>query len=503
VTFRSGILTKRAGTNLVLGRYDAAKADALASRTGAPSDWKAYFTAGRAAYGLCDYQTSRKYYESALELNPPATSNVKKEYARCLSRLSEESTGSYDFPSLLSSLSPTAVHLDVASFLSNAVVADSTLHGRGLFAARDIRAGELLYAEKATLMPNQYEPSRASAALYAMMVRQLYDNPSLAGPVLSLYGGDYPRSGVEGTLVDDVPVVDVFLVESIRTKNCFSAPLSTVENTRPPPPTTTPNTTSASNSNRMAKGLWPHASYMNHSCVPNSMRSFLGDLLISRATRDIRRGEELSQQYVPVKALVDVRQAQLLAGWGFTCGCALCAAESRGSADTLARRKEVLGRIEKVCGKNVPDQGRKTIIPDSVIRNVERLARLLEEMHEAEVYEGLPRLALVYPVNWLIEAYKGRKAHIKVVRYALKLLREFGFRAPVDEGVEWEPREMYSGEGGRWSLMTIHVVLALRSAAEGYRALGRGDMAGKCEDAARFGYMMVTGFENDLAVLNV
>lgn len=421
-------------------------------------------------------------------MNPPATSGVRKEYARCLSRIDEESSGSYNFTALFDSLSPTNVHLDVASFLSNTRVAESPLHGRGLFAARDIKAGELIYLEKATLMPNQYEPSRASAALYAMMVRQLYDNPSLAPPILSLYGGAYQRSGREGELVDGVPVVDVFLVESIRTKNCFSAPLSTLEDTKP----TTP-------SGRAAKGLWLHASYMNHSCVPNSMRSFLGDLLVSRATRDIAEGEELSQQYVPVKALWDVRQAQFLAGWGFTCQCALCKAESRGSADMLKRRKEVLGKIERVCGKKAPDKG---LMPDSAIRTVDRLLKQLEDLHEMEIYAALPRLALVYPVNWLIGAHRGRKSHAKVVRYALRLLREFGFQAPADEAEDWEPRRMYDGKGGA-SLMTIHVVTALKYAAEAYRYLGREDMAVRCEEAGRFGYKMVTGFDNDLAVLDV
>ncbi len=43
-------------------------------------------------------------------------------------------------------------------------------------------------------MPNQYEPARASAALYASMVRQLFDNPSLAKSVFKLHAGDlgYP-----------------------------------------------------------------------------------------------------------------------------------------------------------------------------------------------------------------------------------------------------------------------------------------------------------------------
>lgn len=484
--FREGVYAKRAGTNLALGRYDAAREDAMRSLTGGNGDWRGWFTAGRAAYGLGNYRVAKEHFEKALEQKPNAA-GVQKELARCLTRLEEEEKGNYDFKKLFESLSPTNVHLDVGSFLSNTRVGDSATHGHGLFATRDIAAGELIFAEKALVMPNQYEPARASAALYAMMVRQLYDNPSLSSKLLPLYGGAYPRTNHEGEIIDGIPVVDVFLTEYIRQANCFSAPLSTLIDTKPITP-----------GNRMAKGLWAHASYMNHSCVPNSMRSFLGDLLISRAVRDIRADEEILQQYVPVKAVYDIRQAQFKVGWGFLCQCPLCAAEARGSSENLAKRRELLAKIEKACAKKPPSKG---VLSDSAIRTVDRLAKQLEELHEREVYDGLPRLALVYPTNWLIEAYRGRKKWGLVVRYVLKLLREFGFRVPVDEGEDWVPKEMYTGSGEA-SLMTIHVVTALRAAAEAYRALGRGEMADKCEEAGKFGYSMIVGFETDLSVLD-
>lgn len=487
--FKSPIYTKRAGTNLVLGRYDAAKADALASLTDTPGphDWKAYYNAGRAAYGLCDYQSSNTLLSKALELNP-THEGIQREHARCRARLREEETGEYDFAAMAASLTAQSVHLDRGSFLGNTRVAASPHHGRGLFAARDLRAGDLVFAEKATLMPNQYEPARASAALYALMVRQLCDNPSLAGAVLDLHPGEgYARSGREGELVDGVPVVDVFLVEAIRTKNCFSAPRSTLEDTRPSAP-----------DGRLAKGLWVHASYMNHSCVANTMRSFVGDMLISRATRDIRAGEEIFQQYVPVKSVPDLRNRQYREGWGFECGCELCARE-RGSPEAmLARRKEALAAVEKLCNKKLP--GRE-LIPEAAIRAVARLAQQLEELHEPETYDGLPRLMLIYPCNWLIGAHRGRKNHAKVVKYGLKVIRNFGFRVPRDEEADWDPREMYTSSGDA-TLMTVHVVSALRRLAEAYEALGRKEMAERCVAAAEFGYMLVTGFKNDISNLD-
>ncbi|KAK4156156.1 SET and MYND domain-containing protein 4 [Chaetomidium leptoderma] len=486
--FKAPIHTKRAGVNLILGRYDSAKADAMASRSGGPQDWKAYYNAGRAAYGLCNYTESNTLLTTALDLNPTNT-NIQKEHARCQARLREEETGDYDFPAMLASLSPHSVHLDRGSFLRNTRIAASAHHGRGLFATRDLRAGDVVFVEKATLMPNQYEPARASAALYALMVRQLCDNPSLAGAVLGLYGGaEYTerRSGGEGTTVDGVSVVDVFLVEGIRTKNCFSAPRSTLEDTRPSLP-----------EGRLAKGLWVHASHMNHSCVANTMRSFLGDVLISRATRDIKEGEEIFQQYVPVQTLVDLRNKQFKDGWGFECGCALCVGEKRSPEAMLAKRKELLAAVEKLCNKKLP--GRE-LIPDAKIRSVDRLAKQLEDAHEQDVYEGLPRLTLVYPCNWLVAAHRGRKNHGKVVKYCLKVLRNFGFKVP-DETEVWDPREIYTNSGNA-TLMTVHVVAAIRTLAEAYEALGHKEMAERCIEAAEFGYTLVTGFKNDLATLD-
>jgi tetratricopeptide (TPR) repeat protein len=483
---RAGVATKLAGTNLVLGRYDAALSDALLSRTQGPSDWKAYFTAGRAAYGLCEYGTSKEYFEKALELNSSAAA-VKKEYARCLARLKEEETGEYDFAAMSALLTPQNVHLDCGSFVSNTIVKDSPLHGRGIFAARNIKAGELIFAEKATFMPNQYDPDRASAALYAMMVRQLYDNPSLSKSVLTMYSADFPRTGSEGSLVDGLPVVDVYLLESIRLRNCFSAPLSTVQDTKP-----------TSIGGRQAKGLWIYAAYMNHNCVPNSMRSFLGDMLLSRATRDIAEGDEIFQQYVPVKALPDVRAALYQKGWGFSCACRLCEGEGRSPAATQDKRRELLAAVERINAKKDPA---RDIMTDAVIRSVDRLMRQLEDLHEPEIYEGLPRLTLVYPSNWLVAAHRGRKNWAKVLKYGIKTLRNFGFSVPADETESWDPTKIYDNSEMA-SLMTIHAVTTLRDIGYAYQALGHPDMATRCEEASTFGYKMVTGFENHLSILD-
>lgn len=479
VHVKADLLAKRAGINLVLAKFDAAREDALASVTGGSNDWKAYFTAGRAAYGLRDYQASHNYHQRALELSTNNQS-VKREVERCSNRVAEAKLGTFDFKKMVESVNYRNVHLDHASFTMKVYVAESALHGQGLFAKESIKAGEVIFCEKAFLMPNQYEPTRAAASLYATIVSQLYDNPSQAGQILSLDAGQYARSGSEGTVIDGVPVTDIFLIESIRRRNCFSASLTTREEIRTRPTANGPSQT---------KGLWTHASRMNHSCVPNTSRSFIGDILISRAVRDIEAGEELFQNYTSIKAQCARRQAAF-DGWGFKCTCALCEGEAKSTVEEEEEKTRVLAEIEKLAKKKPP----KGVVPDATIRSMEKLTRELEEMHRAEVYDSLPRLMLTYPSMWLLEAYKGRKNHAKVVAAATNVLRNFGYEIRAkDDG----SRSVFGGGGAMPSVLTIHVVTALRDAAAAYRSMANMEMAARCEKAARLGYVLVTGVEGE------
>ena len=40
-----------------------------------------------------------------------------------------------------------------------------------------------------------------------------------------------------------------------------------------------------------------NAAYTNHACNGNAMRSFIGDMIIMKATRDINKGEEILMPY--------------------------------------------------------------------------------------------------------------------------------------------------------------------------------------------------------------
>lgn len=77
------------------------------------------------------------------------------------------------------------------------------------------------------------------------------------------------------------------------------------------------------------RALVPLASYFNHSCDRNcavEQDTAFGHMRF-RATRDIRKGEELTIRYAGAGVPVSRRTELLQEGYYFTCMCALCVAE--------------------------------------------------------------------------------------------------------------------------------------------------------------------------------
>lgn len=67
-------------------------------------------------------------------------------------------------------------------------------------------------------------------------------------------------------------------------------------------------------------------SFINHHCEPNLDVSFsLGPTIRLHATRDIKKGEELTISYIDLNLPVTERKTKLATGYGFLCsGCDAC-----------------------------------------------------------------------------------------------------------------------------------------------------------------------------------
>lgn len=86
------------------------------------------------------------------------------------------------------------------------------------------------------------------------------------------------------------------------------------------------NTLFIQQQDRIATAIYPSASMMNHSCDPNIINSFLGHILITKATRDIAAGEEVFNCYgVDFRRMLrQQRQEKMKSQYCFKCNCVAC-----------------------------------------------------------------------------------------------------------------------------------------------------------------------------------
>ncbi|XP_012219743.1 SET and MYND domain-containing protein 4-like [Linepithema humile] len=77
---------------------------------------------------------------------------------------------------------------------------------------------------------------------------------------------------------------------------------------------------------RIATAIYPTASFMNHSCNPNVINSFMDDVLIVKAVRDIKENEEIVHCYGPDFRRMprSERQERLKSQYCFKCSCNAC-----------------------------------------------------------------------------------------------------------------------------------------------------------------------------------
>ncbi|XP_048221188.1 SET and MYND domain-containing protein 4 isoform X2 [Perognathus longimembris pacificus] len=80
---------------------------------------------------------------------------------------------------------------------------------------------------------------------------------------------------------------------------------------------------------RLATGIFPVVSLLNHSCSPNTSMSFASTIITIRATQQIGKGQEILHCYGPHKNQMSVaeRQQKLKSQYFFDCSCPACQTE--------------------------------------------------------------------------------------------------------------------------------------------------------------------------------
>lgn len=388
----------RSHINLLLGRYDEAISDALSSLTfeidekSRELDGKAYFRAGCAAYRLGDWQKANECFINQQDLTPE-DKDAKAYLREVKARLREQAGAEYKFHQMKASFSQCRPRVDAATYIGSTKIQRTPEHGKGLFATKDIAAGEMIMCEKAFCIVWSHEDTAWTtmtydnrddrirafpAGLAQALVQKLQNNPSQVELVQALFGD---HKGVDRSLTmdDNGPVIDTFQIHDIICRNAFSpGPQFGEEDVR-----------------KASAGLWIRASYMNHSCIANTEREFVGDLMVVRASKNIKAGDEITHIYNDSRD-VDVRAESLMQTWGFTCSCRRCLAENADEPAVRKQRQFLEDKANAFMSCESPSNARKLLI-----RKAEHLAKAIEATYDAKRYEGVPRAALTNIEKWL------------------------------------------------------------------------------------------------------
>lgn len=439
---RQTLHRNRAQVYLNLGQYQFALEDAIASVTAGDDtphqakmlNVKSYFRAGRAQYRLGNFDSAKEHLDEAARLDP-TDDTVKADLARTKQRILEQQTGNYDFSAMAQSATASYKKLDHATFTSNTKVASAGKRGRGLVATKDIKHGDLVMVEKAFCVHFEDELGKECSLLinvntdrieYGTHAECLYEtidkmrrNPDRVSEFFDLFdGGKFKGKQVRS--VDGVVVLDAFQVQAIAELNGFECP----------------SIRSSINDDESrgedSIGIWLHASYMNHSCLPNTTRAFIGDMMIVRATRDIKAGEEILTAYLPATTRFPQRKEKLGLR-GFECDCPLCQLERKLPASVLKDRERMVQEAGDFIAANPRTQanwGQR--VSAAKLVQAKDILRRLESTYNMPMYEIYPHLDCFSLDLWLFQVgLSAVQMGLSPIAVTTRLIQDLGYKVKV------------------------------------------------------------------------
>lgn len=184
---------------------------------------KALFRKGQALYQLGRFKESQETFAILTEKYPNNT-EAAHEHERASSRLLEQESGKYEFRKMILEAKKRQLpRLDRGTYIGPVTVKQTQSHGRGLFTTQAVKAGDLLFCEKA--FAHAFHDENASKGLrlllnvdmnkatigtqgelIGLIVQKLYKNPSLLPDFVKHHHGTY--KSVDCLEVDSEPVVD-------------------------------------------------------------------------------------------------------------------------------------------------------------------------------------------------------------------------------------------------------------------------------------------------------
>jgi hypothetical protein len=232
-------------------------------------------------------------------------------------------------------------------------------------------------------------------------------------------------------------------------------------------------------------GIWSMASYINHSCCSNARRSFIGDMMIVRAARDLAADTEVTFWYHAPDLNGYVERQKKFRHWGYMCDCAICQDDNESGESLLAKRRSLRDSLEKRV-RFFEQKG-------TGAARVEALLAALADTYRRPAHE-VPRQAI-----WDLQAAFARalllqRQPVEAVQQLLKALVSLGYEI---EGGNLPRVASEALVVRRWGLMSDNVADCWLCLRDAYRTVAP-DLAERAEGYARISYRIVYGEDETL-----
>lgn len=234
-----------------------------------------------------------------------------------------------------------------------------------------------------------------------------------------------------------------------------------------------------------SSGIWPVASRMNHSCYVSCQRSYIGDMQIVRAARDLPAGAELLIDYrspLPYQTYEEVQD--MLFGYGFTCACDICAIRKAMCPKAFDELKDLQNELQEMLfGDRAPDAYHVAAVQRV---DMKRAEGILERM-VSKFPPGPVRLELCEPFTVIGGSMLGHHRPVDAIRLIVRGLRLVGFEVTATVLPRAEFRIT------RWGYVPEHIPMALMTLFGAYRCLGATAACDEIRRYARVAYSIHMG----------
>ena len=394
--------SNRAISYLKLESFEEALLDAERAVTLDPQTSKYKMRVALAWAGLGDHEKCCEILEKLPDVRNDTKPILEKER-----RLVWGSRGEFNFKEMEAKVERRE-EIKIADFIGPVTIRYNGERGYALFAARDIKKGEIIHVSKAIAFtyfadkPNEArqqsnQPARVriddkSLKLLNSLSKHAKQSTLSSHRLYHLY----PRVG----RTDHIPI-ELYCAagyELVRGRAKFphtTADVKHIISYKSYPVVSDPALAAGATERQEERGVWYIPSFINHSCLPTAHQRFIGDISVIQANTELKANHEITLSYIAVYKYdrVEERRRELRGRWGFSCACELCEFESDpANRDKIKRSFQLRDVTLTLCSlSNNPLQiigpTQYTLLADAV--GLARELQLSHEMFSASLWQAI------------------------------------------------------------------------------------------------------------------